>query len=92
MANGGSKMTKWQRICTITAPILVAAGLVFGFLPRNWIELRLGSDPDGGSGLVEFLLASSLVVIALAIGILAFRPRSSMPSVVGRDSELRVHE
>ena len=58
-------MTRWQRLCSIVVPISVSIGIVFSFLPRNWIELRLDIDPDGGSGLIELLLI--LIPVALAV-------------------------
>lgn len=71
-------MTRWQRLCTIAVRISVAVGIVFGFLPRNWIELLLGIYPDGGSGLVELLLVSIPVAIAVGIAILVYRPNRSV--------------
>jgi hypothetical protein len=47
------------------AGLILAAGMMFALLPLDWIEVRFGSNPDGGSGLVEFLVAA----IPLAIGI-----------------------
>jgi hypothetical protein len=65
-------MTRWQRICTITVSISVAVGIMFGLLPRTWIELRLGVDPDGGDGSLECLLAAILISIGLAFAIYLF--------------------
>jgi len=62
-------MAAWQRVCTVSSPLLTAVGILFGSLPRNCIELQLGIDPDGGSGLVEFLLTAVLISIGVAFGI-----------------------
>ena len=35
-------MPRWQRLCSVAVPISLAVGIAFDFLPRNWIELRLG--------------------------------------------------
>lgn len=68
-------MSRWQRLCSIVVPISVAIGLVFGFLPRNWIELRLGFDPDGGSGLLELLLILIPGAIAVCSAVFVFKPK-----------------
>jgi hypothetical protein len=39
----------------------------------DWIEAIFGIDPDGGSGAVEFLVASAFLVLALVAGRLAIR-------------------
>jgi hypothetical protein len=59
-------MTRWKRMFTIALPVCAATGIIFGLLPRTWIELRFGVDPDGGSGLFEFLLAA--LPIAAGVG------------------------
>jgi hypothetical protein len=68
-------MTTGQRLSAISVPLAVAVGIVMGFLPRNWIELRLGIDPDGGSGLLESLLISIPIAIAVGIAIFVFRSK-----------------
>jgi hypothetical protein len=72
-------MTRQQRVYVFAVFVSIAAGTMFSLLPRNWIELRLGSDPDGGSGLLESLLISIPIVIAAGIAILAPRSRPSVP-------------
>jgi hypothetical protein len=52
---------------TIALPVCVATGIIFGLLPRTWIELRFGVDPDGGSGLYELLLVA--LPIAAGVGL-----------------------
>jgi len=47
--------------------ITIAAGVLFGALPRNWIELFFRADPDGGSGIIELLFALALVAIGAGI-------------------------
>jgi hypothetical protein len=42
---------------------------MFGSLPRTWIELGLGVDPDGGNGLFEFLLAALPIAVGLGLAI-----------------------
>lgn len=62
-------MTRWKRKSTIALLIFAATGIMFGFLPRTWIELRFGVDPDSGSGFFEFLIAAIPIVIGLALAI-----------------------
>jgi hypothetical protein len=62
-------MTRWKRMFTIALPVCVATGIVFGLLPRTWIELRFGVDPDGGSGLFEFLLAALPIAAGVVLAI-----------------------
>lgn len=73
-------MTRRQRLCSIVVPISVAIGMVFGFLPRNWLELRLGIDPDGGSGLIELLLILIPVALAVCTAIFGFKPQRGTQS------------
>jgi len=71
-------MTFWQRICWIAASLALMAGMVFGLQPQNWVELRFGVDPDGGTGFLEFLLAAIPIGLGLASAIrLLWRLRSS---------------
>ena len=49
---------------TSAAVILISLGLFFAALPLNSLELRWGINPDGSSGLLEFILAA----LPLAIG------------------------
>lgn len=48
---------------------LTTIGIVFGSMPRNWIELRFGLDPDGGNGLLELLLAAVPICVCVALAI-----------------------
>jgi hypothetical protein len=66
-------MTRWQRRCMTAVSISVAVGIMFGVLPRNWIELRLGIEPDGGSGLLELLFASIPIAAAAPVAIFMWR-------------------
>jgi hypothetical protein len=62
-------MTRWKRMSTIALPVCAATGIMFGFLPRTWIELRFGVDPDGGSGLFEFLITALPIAVGLGLAI-----------------------
>jgi hypothetical protein len=73
-------MTRWQRHCSIAVPISVTVGIVFGFLPRNLIELRLDVDPDGGSGLLELLLILIPVALAVCTAMFVFKPQRGTQS------------
>jgi hypothetical protein len=45
--------------------VFIGAGILFAFLPKQWIEQALGVAPDGGSGLLELLF----VAIPIAVGV-----------------------
>ncbi len=51
--------------------LLIAVGIAFALLPKEWIEGTLGFEPDGGSGALELGLA--LVPICLGVALLALR-------------------
>ena len=53
---------------TTAALIFICVGLFFAALPMDSLELCWGSDPDGSSGLLEFILTA----LPLAIGTFAF--------------------
>jgi hypothetical protein len=51
-----------------------AAGLVLGVLTlvtRDWVELVIGADPDGGSGALEWGVVGVLFAVAVLAGTLA---------------------
>jgi hypothetical protein len=66
-------VTRWKWSLTTAALISAVTGIAFDVLPRNWIELWLGIDPDGGNAALESLLISLPVAIAAGIAVLAFR-------------------
>ena len=71
-------MMRWKHVCLIAAPVFLVIGMLCALLPRNWIELQLGIDPDGGSGLVEFLLVFTPLAIAAGAAALACRSKHSL--------------
>jgi hypothetical protein len=66
-------MSRWPRLASLAVPVSVALGLVFAVLPRTWIESTFAVDPDGGGGLLELLLVSVPVPIAVALAGYFFR-------------------
>jgi hypothetical protein len=66
-------MTRWQSNYSLAAVISLAVALTYALLPRDWIELRLGFDPDGGTGLLEALVVFVTFAIALAFAVRAFK-------------------
>ena len=84
-------MSNRKRFSAGFALITIAAGVLFGTLPRNWIELFFRADPDGGSGILELSIALALVAIGAGIALYAARrfscaktnaprtPRQSLP-------------
>jgi hypothetical protein len=81
-------MSRWQRLCSVAVPISLAVGIAFDFLPRNWIELRLGVDPDGGNGLLESLLILLPIAAAVSAATFVCNPRKSAPLRGQAESEL----
>ena len=84
-------MTRWKKIAILTSSFCVAAGIAFALLPRTWIELWFGADPDGGSGLLEFLMAALPIMVGLALAVRFFKPFRSRTSrahekITARDS------
>jgi hypothetical protein len=63
-------MNKVKSFSTGFGLITIVTGLLFGTLPRNWIELFFRADPDGGNGILELFFA--LVLIALGGGIVLY--------------------
>jgi hypothetical protein len=74
-----NRLSMRMRFCAIAGiGILVFLSILLEILPANWIELRLGIDPDSGSGLLEFLLVLTPLLIAMAItSLLLDRPQSA---------------
>ena len=60
------------RLETLLA-ILAASLFVLSLITRDWIEVIFRVDPDRHSGSVEWTLAASCAVVALASGFLARR-------------------
>ena len=60
-------MSKVKGFSTGFGLITIATGVLFGTLPRNWIELFFRADPDGGSGILEVLFALALVAMGAGI-------------------------
>jgi hypothetical protein len=58
-----------QAFFALLAALLCALSVV----RRDWIEAILGVDPDGGSGVVELTLTTSLFVSAVLFGYFARR-------------------
>jgi hypothetical protein len=56
-----------QRSMLVVGVLLIAIGLAFALAPKEWIEETLGFEPDGGSGLVELLLALVPIVVGVAL-------------------------
>lgn len=59
------KLTLSPRL--LTAWVLISVGILFWVLPECWIESRFCLSPDGGSGLLEFLL----VAIPISVGLIS---------------------
>ena len=69
-------MNKVRGFSTGFGLITIVAGVLFGALPRNWIELFFRADPDGGGGSLELFFA--LAMITLGGGIVLYAVRRFM--------------
>lgn len=69
-------MKRSMNLRILAALISLTLGILFWRLPEQWIELQFGANLDGGSGLLELLLAlvptmlgaAFLLVSNLAVG------------------------
>ncbi len=50
-------MTRKERTTTLCGAVLLVTGLALSLLSTAWVEETIGAEPDGGSGLLELLLA-----------------------------------
>jgi hypothetical protein len=66
-------MTRSDRITVFALCVTAIIAAAYGLLPKNWIELQLGVDPDGGSGLLELLLVAVPVAMGLRVAVSTFR-------------------
>lgn len=73
-------MTLSRRTITLAASISFILGIVFVLLPRNWVELWLRADPDGGDGLYELLLICILFAGAVGITLVTLRRDTKLQS------------
>jgi len=80
-------MSKVKGFSTGFGLITIAAGVLFGTLPRNWIELFFRADPDGGSGILELIFALALVAMGGGIVLYAVRWPSGTKSIAPSTSE-----
>ena len=58
-------MTRKEKVKTVWGAVLLVAGLGLSLLSTAWVEETLGAEPDGGSGLLELLLA----LVPAAVGL-----------------------
>lgn len=69
-------MTK-LRSTSITGWVLIALGLAYAALPKTWVEDRLGFEPDGGSGALEFAFVAIPLIVGAALIIGSLRRQSA---------------
>ena len=62
-------MARPGRTQMVVGGILVALGILFAALPKDWLEERFAIEPDAGNGAVELLLV--LVPILLGAAVIA---------------------
>lgn len=59
----GTRRRFWVEVATAA---FAAAALVLWLAAPTWIESVVGIDPDGGSGLLEALIAAGLIALVAA--------------------------
>jgi hypothetical protein len=66
-------MTGVRRRLWIEASLGTAsfALLVLTLVWHDWIEIVFGTDPDQGSGLVEWLIVAALALVTVTLAVLA---------------------
>lgn len=67
----------FEAVCGTVGTVLFLGTLA----TREWIELIFGVDPDGGSGTLEFAIASSLLAFATCSSWLALRMEKTGPDL-----------
>lgn len=79
-------MSKVKDVATRVGLTAIAVGILFSALPKNWIELSFHADPDGGSGILELLIALALIAVGAGIALYAARRRSRAKTIAPRTS------
>ena len=53
--------------------LAILTGILFGItlVWHNWVEIIFKMDPDQGSGLIEWLVVGTLLVVTIALIVLA---------------------
>lgn len=59
----------------ITGMLLMASGVFLIGLPQDWVETWIGVEPDGGSGLLELVLAGGFLACGVVLMVGAARRR-----------------
>jgi len=57
-------MTRINTIKTTLASLLIVIGVLFGVLPKDWVEETVSVEPDAGNGALEL----AFVLLPIAIG------------------------
>jgi hypothetical protein len=60
-------MARPGRTQMVVGGILVALGILFAAVPKDWLEERFGIEPDAGNGAVELLLVLVPIVVGAAV-------------------------
>jgi uncharacterized membrane protein len=69
----------------IIGVVLILIGVAFASLSKEWIEETIGFEPDGGSGLVELLIALVPIAVGVAlIGVAVLRSHRAAPERASR--------
>jgi hypothetical protein len=64
-------MNRSLRLCIVAALLFGGGTFAAAPLNRDWIELRFGLAPDGGSGVFELMLAALSLLVAATLALRA---------------------
>lgn len=71
MFRGLSTGVRARLVLESVTSVLTAGLAILTLISREWIEALTGTDPDGGSGALEWVLVVVLALVAVACALIA---------------------